>query len=176
MLTFLAQSIEPHFFSTEHIHVLLNHIPIIGLGAATLGLAIALIQKSRPAEIVALILVFLTSALAWPVNVTGTRSYENIQDISDKNGIAWLDEHMHRAEKTEPAFYVLAALALAALLVPRKWPRATTPLTLLTLLLAIACTAAGGWIALAGGRVRHPEFRTSQIPPAESPNHQHTHP
>ena len=66
---------------------------------------------------------------------------------------------MDRAEKTICAFYLLAAVALAGLLAPRKWPRSATPLALASLALSLLCFGLGGYIAQAGGRVRHPEFR-----------------
>jgi len=71
---------------------------------------------------------------------------------------------MDRAEKTIGAFYLLAVLALAGLLVPLKWPRAGLPLTAVTLAAAVVCAAIAIYIAQAGGQVRHPEFRTSETP------------
>ena len=47
----LAHAGEAHFFSIEHIHVLLNHLPVIGLAMAILALALALIHHSRKTEI-----------------------------------------------------------------------------------------------------------------------------
>jgi len=73
---------------------------------------------------------------------------------------------MDRAEKTIGTFYFLAALALASLLVPLKWPRAGLPLTAVTLAVAVACAAIAIYIAEAGGQVRHPEFRISETPNA----------
>jgi hypothetical protein len=35
-----------------------------------------------------------------------------------------------------------------------------------TLALAVLCEGASGWVALAGGQIRHPEFRNGP-PPAE---------
>jgi hypothetical protein len=174
MTPILAHAGETHFFSNEHIHVLINHLPIIGLAMAILALVLALMHHSRKTEMVALILVLVAAASAWPVNFTGQRAYETVREITDEDGTAWLDTHMDRAEKTAPAFYVLTALTLAALVAPHKWPRTTKPLAIATLVLALACEAASGWIALAGGQIRHPEFRTNH-PPATDPDHHHTH-
>jgi uncharacterized membrane protein YoaK (UPF0700 family) len=146
--------------------VLLNHFPVIGLAMAILALALALMHHSRKTEIVALILVFVAAASAWPVTFTGQRAYRTVRAITDDDGTAWLDEHMERAEKAAPAFYLLAMLSAAALLAPHKWPRTSRPLAIATLALALVCEGAGGWIALAGGQIRHPEFRSGQ-PPSE---------
>ena len=170
---FLAHAGEAAFFSNEHIHVLINHLPVIGLGMAILGLALALMHHSRKTEMVALILVLVAAASAWPVTFTGQRAYKSVRAITDEAGTAWLDEHMERAEKVAPAFYVLALLTAAALVAPHKWPRTTRPLAIATLALALLCEAAGGWVAIAGGQIRHPEFR-GEPPPSEPAEH-HTH-
>ena len=167
MQPLLAHAGEAHFFSMEHVHVLLNHLPVIGLAMAILALALALMHHSRKTEIVALILVLVSAASAWPVNFTGQRAYETVRGLVDDGGADWLDAHMERAEKAAPAFYALAVLAAAALLAPHKWPRMTRPLAIATLALAVLCEGAGGWIALAGGQIRHPEFRNSPGPSTE---------
>ena len=87
--------------------------------------------------------------------MTGQRAYKTIRNQSDDAGADWLDEHMDRAEKTIGAFYFLAALALASLLLPIKWPKSAFPLAILTLVAAILCSGIAVYIAQPGGRVRH---------------------
>ena len=152
----------------EYIHVVLNHLPIYGTILGALALAISLILRSRAAQITALILTLIAGASAYPVFVTGQRAYKTIRGVSDDAGADWLDEHMDRAEKTIDAFYFLAVLAAAGLLVPIKWPKSALPLTALTLVVAILCSGVAIYIAQAGGRIRHPEFRPSESPTPES--------
>ena len=173
MTPLLANAGEAHFFSMEHVHVLLNHFPVVGLAMAILALALALMHHSRKTEIIALILVFVAAASAWPVVFTGQQSYKTVRAMTDDAGTDWLDAHMERAEKAAPAFYALALLAAAALVLPHKWPRSTRPLAIATLALALLCEGAAGWIALAGGQIRHPEFRSE--PPPSEPAQPHTH-
>jgi len=146
----------------EYIHVVLNHLPIYGTILGALALAISLVLRSRAAQITALILTLIAGASAYPVFVTGQRAYKTIRGIADDAGAERLDDHMDRAEKTIGAFYFLALLALAGLLVPIKWPRAALPLTVVTLTVAVICAGIGIYIAQAGGEVRHPEFRRSE--------------
>ena len=150
----------------EHVHVLTNHLPVIGLAMGILALVLALMHHSRKAEMIALILVLVAATSAWPVNFTGHHAYKAVRGITDDNGTTWLDTHKERAEKAAPAFYLLAVLTSAALAVPHKWPRTARPLAIATLALAVLCEGASGWVALAGGQIRHPEFR-SDAPPAE---------
>ena len=88
-------------------------------------------------------------------------AYKTIRGVSDDSGADWLDEHMDRAEKTIGAFYLLALLAFAGLLVPIKWPKAGLPLAVVTLAGAVICSGIAIYIAQPGGRIRHSEFRPS---------------
>jgi len=156
----------------EYIHVVLNHLPIYGTIFGALALAISLILRSRAAQITALILTLIAGVSAYPVFVTGQRAYKAIRGVSDDDGADLLDEHMDRAEKTIGAFYLLAALAIAGLLVPIKLPKSSFPLAVLTLVVAIFCFGIAVYIAQPGGRVRHPEFRPSETPtPAAETDH-----
>jgi hypothetical protein len=149
----------------EYVHVLLNPLPVYGLAAGALALVVALWLRSRSAAIAALAVVLVCAASAWPVYEYGQRGYDRVFAMADSDGQAWLDAHLHRAEQLIWGFYALAALAAAAIAVPVKWPRAGLPLAGATLLAALAILGAGGWIAYAGGKVRHREFRHEPPPP-----------
>jgi glucan phosphoethanolaminetransferase (alkaline phosphatase superfamily) len=156
----------------EYIHVVLNHLPIYGTILGALALAVSLVLRSRAAQITALVITLIAGASAYPVFVTGQRAYKTIRSISDDAGAEALDEHMDRAEKTIGAFYFLAALAIAGLIMPIKWPKSAVPLAALTLTMAILCFGIAVYIAQAGGQVRHAEFRPSETPtPASETDH-----
>jgi len=163
----LMDVIKAHLSQPEYLHVLINPLPIYGLGLGLLALIIALFLRSRQAQIVALILVFLSAGSAWPVAELGEAGYDKVESISDDAGALWLDAHAQRATRALPAFYLLAFVALAALLVPWKFPKSTMPLLIATLILTVVCFGLGGWIGYAGGPVRHKEFRYGK--PSEKP-------
>jgi hypothetical protein len=150
----------------EYIHVLINPLPIYGLALALIGLTIALIMRNRGAQIATLMLVLLSAASAWPVYELGEQAYDRVLSMTDDAGRAWLEEHEHRAEELIYFFYALAAVAVAALVAPMRWPRSATWLSLVTLLLGVVVLGMGGYIAYAGGKIRHREFR-NEPPPAE---------
>src|SRR4051812_32408016 len=82
----------------EYIHVLINPLPVYGLTGGLIGLLIAICQRSRPATIAALMVVFVSAASAWPVYEYGERAYNGILAMADEPGRAWLAEHKERAE------------------------------------------------------------------------------
>lgn len=149
----------------EYVHVLINPLPVYGLALAIVGLVIALIARNRVALVIALILVLLSSLSALPTYLYGEAAYDRVIAMSDDEGGQWLDEHMARGEKFIVLFYALAGLALIAIVLPAKWPRTSMPLALVTLAVALFTFALGVWIAYAGGRVRHKEFRSGPPPP-----------
>lgn len=148
--------------SPEYLHVLLNALPIYGLATGVLALAAALVWRSRPAVFIALGLLALTAGSAWPVYSLGQTAYETVNTTVDPVGQDWLDAHKRRAESLVWTFYLVAALAMVGIGAGARWPRALVPLALAALLGALGALAAGGWVAYAGGRVRHLEFRQGQ--------------
>ncbi len=148
----------------EYLHVLLNPLPVYGLAAGLVGLVLALLSRQAAALRVSLLVVALMAASAFPVLLAGRAAYEGTRVTLDADGQAWLDAHEQRAERLVWAFYAAAALALAAVLLPLRWPKTLLPLAVLTLLAALGALLAGGWISYAGGRVRHHEFRTEPPP------------
>lgn len=148
----------------EYVHVLINPLPVYGTLAGIVALIVALFLHSRPAQIVALTVVFVAALSAWPAAYFGEQAYDIAYSQADEAGDAWLDEHRDRAEDLVWCFYGLAALAAATMFIPRKWPRTAGPLMAATLALAIISLGAGGYTAYAGGRIRHREFRYGPPP------------
>ncbi|MBA2623186.1 MAG: hypothetical protein H0U88_06130 [Chthoniobacterales bacterium] len=147
----------------EYVHTLLNPLPIYGLGLGLVGLLIALCLRSRAAQVTALFLILISAASAWPAVYFGEQAKSQILMLADEDGRAWLADHEKRAERLQYFFLALALVTVAALLVPKKWPRAAIPLVVATVVLALCSLGAGMSIAYAGGKIRHREFRT--VPP-----------
>ena len=147
----------------EYLHVLLNPIPVYGLALALFALIAATYLGSRGGQLTALVLIFASAISAWPVMSHGERAYDRVLAMADNDGQAWLKAHEDRAEELIFLYYVLAALSVAAIFVPKKWPRSARPLVYATMLLALLSLGAGTYIAHSGGKIRHREFRT--IPP-----------
>lgn len=164
-----------HLNKPEYMHVLINPMPVYGLSMGVAALVIALISRRRTVIVTALILIFLSGISAWPTYHYGQAAYDRVKSTSDALGGQWLDEHMARGEKLIYAFYVLAAAAVAGIFAPLKWPRSSTTLAIIALVLGMATLGIGGWISYAGGHVRHPEFRFGPPPTVQSDGHTHTH-
>jgi len=149
----------------EYVHVLLNPLPIYGLASGWIGLIIAFFLRSRRAQIATLALVLISSVSAWPVYEFGEQAYDRVLTMTDDDGHAWLDEHRDRAEDLIWIFYALAVLSAIAIAAPIKWPKSSGLLVIAVILLGAVTLGTGGYIAYAGGRIRHREFRNEPPPP-----------
>jgi len=156
----------------EYIHVLLNPLPVYGLAVALIGLLIAIFLRSRRGQIATLALVLLSSAMAWPVAELGEQASDRVLSMSDNDGQAWLKAHEHRADQFVPFFYVLAFVSLTAIALPIKFPKSSLLLAVVTLLFGIVVLGMGGYIAYAGGKIRHREFRN--VPPPNEQTDEHS--
>ncbi len=156
----------------EYVHVLLNPMPVYGMAMGVLALGAALLARNQTERSIGLGLVIVAAASAWPVAHFGQNAYKQVRGLADDAGTDALDEHMERADKLVYVFYATALLGIAALASQKKFPKAATPLTAITLAAAVASLGAGGWISKAGGKIRHPEFRQASPPASE---HQHHH-
>ena len=64
-----------------HVHLMLNHIPVVGIGFAILLLAVAVVRRSHELTNVALVFVILVSLWAIPAYLTGEPAEEVVEDL-----------------------------------------------------------------------------------------------
>ena len=160
----MLDSVSQLLRQPEYLHTLLHPLPIWGVAAGVFGLAVALLLRSRPAQIATLAIVLVSSLSAVPVYLLGGAAEDRVEGIVDDAGREWLEEHEHRGEQVIYVFCALAALTLVALIAPAKWPRTATSLSLAVVGLSVVCLMLGGYVAKAGGQIRHREFRTGPLP------------
>src|SRR5437899_10553077 len=154
-----------HLSDPEYLHTLINPMPVYGLAIGVLALALALILRNQRVTIAALVLVFVSALSAWPTYHYGEAAYDRVKSMSDPAGEQWLDEHMARGEEMIWLFYVLAGVAAIGVGAVLKWPRTSFAIRVGTLVLSAVTLGAGGYVAYAGGHVRHREFRLEAILP-----------
>jgi hypothetical protein len=160
----MIASLSQDLSQPEYIHVLINPLPVYGLTMGIIGLLIALLLRSRSAQVATLALIVLSGLIAWPTVHYGEAAKDIALSLSDDQGQAWLKVHEHRADELAWSFYVLAGLAAVAIFAPMKWPKTALALSIVTLFCSFAVLGIGGYIAHAGGKIRHREFRNEPAP------------
>lgn len=144
--------------STVHLHLLLNHVPVIGIVFGALLLLLALLRRSGELAKVSLGFLALVGAVSVVVFLTGepaSDAIEKLPGISER----LIDRHEEAAELATIVTGIIGALALGALLAYR---RRTVPrwITALALISAFGSTVLMGYAANLGGQIRHPEIRS----------------
>lgn len=165
----MSEAILRELQQPEYLHVLLNPVPLYGLAIALFGLVAATYLGSRGGQLAALVLVFTSTIAVWPVVYHGDQAYSRVLALAtgDEDGQAWLKAHVHRADQLVFLFYGTAFIAAGAIFLPKKWPRTAKSLVVVTMLGAILSLGAGTYIAHAGGKIRHREFRSAPPPKTE---------
>jgi hypothetical protein len=145
-------------------HMLLNHVPIVGMIIALLVLLAGTILRQSVLLFTGLILVAVTAGSVLPIVQYGDAAYPAIFDTLDGHGRAWLDYHAYLAETWLPLFYANAALAVGALFVGVLRRPLLPWLAGLVIVVTLASIVGTSIVAKAGGSIKHPEFRLTDPP------------
>ena len=148
--------------NAPHWHVLLNHIPIIGVPMVAILLAWGLAKANDAMIRLALIATVAMAGAAWLADTTGGKA----EDALDDAKVTWFSEdrihdHEEAGEKAEIAAIVTGVLALGTLVLARGGKplnRLATRGVLLGLGTSAVLLAWTGW---EGGKIRHDEFGMS---------------
>ena len=163
----------PAFWQPEHLHVMLNHLPVTLSIIVGPILIAGLIARSHAVLAVAFSLGLLAGAVTPFVMQNGERAYDRfnagqIQPPLDDRGDIAMEMHEEMAEKAAPFLYVTGFGCLAGLVFLRLRPDWVRGCTYVVLLISLAAAALTLRSALLGGQIRHPEFRPAID---ESPEH-----
>ena len=150
-------------------HVLLNHLPITGLGISWLVLIWAMVDRRWTSLCFGLVLVMAMSGAALLVTSAGDAAYTFVYDELDGPGREWLDYHTHLADRWGHVLTANAVAAALAIAVGIFRERFRTLAGIVVLVTTLAGLIAAFVIAEAGGQIRHPEFRISDPPVVDSP-------
>ncbi|HLB33585.1 MAG: hypothetical protein A3F67_08615 [Verrucomicrobia bacterium RIFCSPHIGHO2_12_FULL_41_10] len=153
-----------------HLHLALNHIPIIGLAFASFPIVIGILARCRTTIATGLLATLLCASVMPTIMQTGHDASQNFksginQPPLDEAGKIALHLHANRARKTTPVVYSSALLAILALLALIKFshPSFANAATWLSAAVLLGNTIAillAIWTADAGGHIRHLELRS----------------
>ncbi len=143
-----------------HLHLLLNHVPILGSMFALCFLLYGKFSNNKSITIAALIIIVVIALFSIPVFLSGDEAERIVDPIIGVNKIA-IESHQ---EQAEIAFWVLlmnGAIALATVVSAIKTQIISKPLlwiNLVVLLIVVFLMARTGG---SGGRIRHSEINAT---------------
>lgn len=145
---------------TAHLHLVLNHLPVLGTLFGALGLAYGLWRKSRDVVAFSLGLFVLSGLAAGAAYLTGEGAEEVVERAAGASEVL-LERHEDASFYALIAAGVLGVFALGTLALFRQ----TVPRAVVALLLVLALGAGGlmAWTANLGGQIRRPELRSGPV-------------
>lgn len=145
------------FFSGVHMHLLVNHVPILGALFALSLLAASFVWSPDVLRRTALVVLIATAAAAAVADLTGEPAEDAVKGLPGVRREA-IHAHEEMAEASYIGAVALGALALGGLV---RWRRAPVPrsATLVALAGTVALSGAMAYTGLLGGRIRHTEVR-----------------
>jgi uncharacterized membrane protein len=144
--------------NTAHWHLVLNHIPILGVWFILAWMVAALILGNSTMLRSSWVAFVVLAALTIPTYLTGEPSEEIIEHQANVSHKA-IGRHENAAKIGLIGGEALGVLSLAALLLTRRRENLTRPLTIATVVLALICGVWMGYVGNLGGQVSHPEVR-----------------
>lgn len=143
--------------NTTHVHLLLNHVAVLGAIFSVVVLIWGLIQKDKSIRTVALVGFVVAALAAIPVFLTGESAEEAVEDLAgiSKNLI---ESHEESANVALWLVEALGLLSLITLIGERMEWKPASRMTLPILMLALVAAGSISYTAYMGGKIRHTEI------------------
>lgn len=142
-----------------HLHLLLNHFPIIGTVLGIGIIAYGYITSSDQVKKTALWTWFVMALIAIPVFLTGEPAEESVEGIAGvSDGL--IEEHEEAATVAIWLMEALGLLSLITLILSKTKNSLSKPLMLVSTVLGVVVFGAMARTGYLGGQVRHSEIRS----------------
>lgn len=141
-----------------HIHLILTHIPVLGVLAGTAILLAGLVLRNTPTVRAAWVAFIVAGLAAIPVYFTGEPAEEMIEGLVGGSETI-IEQHEQAALYAFIAAGILGALAVGGMMLWWKAEQVPVPATIVVLVLAAVVSGLMTWTANLGGEIRHTEVR-----------------
>ena len=140
-----------------HLHMILNHFPIIGLIFGIGVLFYGIIKKHTILVNTAYVMFIICMILAKATMMTG----EGAEEIAEELGISHDLIHTHEefAETYMKALYVLGIVSILGLVANIKKHSKALIISFIVMILAIGSAVLSKSVGTSGGEIRHSEIR-----------------
>ena len=145
--------------NNAHLHLLVNHLPTVGLLIGTLVLITGLILKKTEVKLTALAVLILSALTSIVAFYTGEGAEEVVENMS---GISETLIHTHEeyAESFFTLTLILGGISLTTFIAELRKFNFSKYLVILCMLVAIADGVLAKYVGNSGGEIRHSEIRS----------------
>ena len=148
--------------NTAHLHLLVNHLPILGTLFGILTLLTGMILKNPSIKRTGLGALTLSAVFAVVAFTTGEGAEDAVEGLPGV-GEAFISRHEEMADLFLGAGIIAGAIALLTFLADVLGWKATRALYVLTLAAAAASMVLAQKTGTSGGEIRHTEIRASVV-------------
>ena len=141
-----------------HLHLIINHFPVVGFLFGLLFVAYAMIRKSEELQKTSLGFLVLVALVTVPVYFTGDQAGDIVKRLPDVSK-SLVDQHGEAASVALTGAVMLGLIAASGIFFFRRAAAIPRRFMVLTLILTIAVNGLIGYTANLGGQIRHPEAR-----------------
>lgn len=151
--------------NAAHVHLLVNHVPVIGAFVGLALLAWGVARSSEEAKRLALGTLVLVGLASVPAYFSGKGAEEVVEDLAGV-GEARIEEHEDSALASLVGAAALGVVALVGLWSYSRSGRLADGWMMASLLLSIVVCGLMAYTANLGGQIRHEESRPGFSPRA----------
>jgi uncharacterized membrane protein len=147
-----------------HLHLVTNHIPVIGLAFGILCLLGGMFRKSLELQVAGYVTFILSTfgvIIAYFTGEPAVESVEYIFDVTEQS----IDAHANAAKATFFSMLVLSVLSVIALLLANKQPSRVAGFAQIVLLVAAVSFGLAAYTSNLGGKIRHTELDQKVMEP-----------
>ena len=143
-----------------HLHIILNHIPVIGIPFGLALLFWGFLRKSNEVKRAGLLVFVAIALVTIPTFLTGKAAEDMVEHLP---GVSenLIENHERAATIALIATSVLGGLALLRLLIPLRFVAVGAPMSILVFVFSLGVAGWLGRTAHLGGQIRHSEIRGS---------------
>ena len=141
-----------------HLHIILNHIPVIGIPIGAALLIYGLIRRSEEVKRVSLLVFVVVAIITVPTYLAGKAAEDMVEHLP---GVDDDLIHTHEAAATIGLIVasILGVVSAVGLAISFLAGRLALPMTLVILLFSLGVSGWLGKVANLGGKIRHTELR-----------------
>ena len=147
-----------------HLHLMLNHVPVIGIVLGLFVLLAGVLARSKPVAITALGLLIFAGLVAIPVYFTGEPAEEMVEGLPGVSE-AVIGTHESAAMVSLVLAMATGLLAMGTVVLLRtRLVRAQSYLVMASLVFSVITSISMIQTANLGGQIRHTEIRAASQP------------
>lgn len=150
--------------NAAHLHIILNHFPIIGTAISIFVLLTGIIMKSDEVKKVSLLVIVLTALVTIPVYISGDSAQAKVEGNYEDVDEDFIEAHEEFAKYSFIAMDILGVLAIGALLRFKKPKQLPGFVVFLMLVFLLVVNGMMAYTANLGGKIHHPEIREDKLP------------